>query len=98
MSNFAFRSIIFGLGSLFAVGIIQYFVVETAIVGYLAPILIDYITTQSTILPATQTAILEQYDKIIFFLRLTPYVLWLVILIWWTVIAFRQESQEVQYV
>jgi len=91
--GFMGRIIIFGIASIFGVGILHYFVVEYGIIGNLLPILTDYIQS-STITASVQAQIFSNYNKIKFFLRLMPYVLWFVLMLYWIVSAFRRETEE----
>jgi len=81
------------LGTILALSVIWYFVVEYAIIGNLIPILKNYIITQSLIPSETQTLIIGNYMTIAFYLRLCLYILWLVAILILIIMVFRREAE-----
>ena len=87
--------VVFSLISLFAIGILHFFMLEVATIANLEPILRQTIIDSPIQLdPATQQEIFDNYDRIIGFLRLMPFVLYFIIIAFMVIRIFRRERVE----
>jgi len=84
---------IFGLVTLFGLGIL-YIVFNQVFLGYLVPTIKGQVnSTYSNIDPATQTQIFAGIDKYMTFWSILPFVLFFVVIIYMIVVAIRKERE-----
>jgi len=89
------QAIVYALISIFALAVLHFFMLEVATVANLEPILRSTITDSPIeIESATQTEIFDAYDLIIGFLRLMPYILYVIIVAYIFIRIFRRERVE----
>ena len=84
---------IYAIGSFFIIAILGYLMIEYVVIGNLLPILTNSVTS-STIDAVTQTTIINSYGMIKFFLRILPFAIWFVIIIWLFAINVRVENED----
>lgn len=85
---------VFMIVSFFAVAVLGYIVVEYAVIGSLLPTLQQNLAA-STIDATTKTTIQNGWGTIKFFLRLMPFTIWGIIVIWIFIVQATKEDETV---
>ena len=85
---------VFGLVTLFGLGI-MYIVFDQVFLAHLVPTITGMINyTGSTIPPEIQTEIIGNIDKYMDFFHILPFVIFLVVIIYMILAAFRKERES----
>jgi type II secretory pathway component PulF len=90
------KILLFGISSMFGVLIIYKFVFQTAFNSYILPVFITMVKN-SPIDPATQAIILQNYNNLPIYIGICVFAVMMIILIYLTMIAFREEQENARY-
>lgn len=90
------RDFIYGIVTIFGLGILSYFAIEYAIVSNVQPIFANVIN-QSAMALSDKVLIAARYDQIIFILRFIPFAFTFVLIVWMVISIFRREAEQTGY-
>lgn len=90
----AFQNYTYALASMFGIAVLGYLVIEYAVIDKLLPVLTNTVQN-SPIDAATQSTILSNYGTIVFFLRMMPFAIFLIIVIWLFITNIRKENENI---
>ena len=87
---------VYGLISLFGVGII-YIIFNEVFTVYLLPTVVSNINSTTTITTATKNTIFAQYAQFMTFFHFLPYILFLAVTIYLILASWRKEAEGGYY-